>query len=443
MTLTTKKSQYELTSALAPLVVVSCDSHVGPSLAQMREYCPAILRQDYDAFSADIGEKFDIWADVRKVLRDLPDRAEAEAREHEIDRNLQTAGHNDMDARRVDMDRDGVAADVIYHSSQNGQPIPFIEGGSLFFNPTGSDLEKAAAGIHIYNHWLADACATAPERHTGVVHLPAWDIDACVREVEWARGVGLRAVNLPTPRPGIRIYDDPLWERFWCACESLHMSLNTHVGGAGGDIEFVGNHAQAMLYVDRSGWLSRRALPRLLFSGVFERHPDLRFVLTEQNGEWWRATMREYDSVYRTCEWQLKDQMPKKPSEYCATNVYIGGSYMAPFEAEMAIDEGYVQNIMWGSDYPHAEGTYQYPEVADSETMTHVALRFTFSGIDPAATKAMLGDNAIRCYELDESALQEVAARISAPTAAELSEPPDTLPDITASMAFRTVGPWG
>jgi len=70
----------------------------------------------------------------------------------------------------------------------------------------------------------------------------------------------------------------------------------------------------------------------------------------------------------------------KKPSEYCATNVYIGGSYMAPFEAEMAIDEGYVQNIMWGSDYPHAEGTYQYPEVADSETMTHVALRFTFSG---------------------------------------------------------------
>jgi len=67
-------------------------------------------------------------------------------------------------------------------------------------------------------------------------------------------------VNLPTPRPGIRIYDDPLWERFWCACESLHMSLNSHVGGAGGDIEFVGNHAQAMLYVDRSGWLSRRAL---------------------------------------------------------------------------------------------------------------------------------------------------------------------------------------
>ena len=43
MTLTTKNSQYELTSALAPLVVVSCDSHVGPSLAQMREYCPCLL----------------------------------------------------------------------------------------------------------------------------------------------------------------------------------------------------------------------------------------------------------------------------------------------------------------------------------------------------------------------------------------------------------------
>jgi len=118
----------------------------GPVARPNARVLPAILRQDYDAFSADIGEKFDIWADVRKVLRDLPDRAEAEAREHEIDRNLQTAGHNDMDARRVDMDRDGVAADVIYHSSQNGQPIPFIEGGSLFFNPTGSDLEKRRPG---------------------------------------------------------------------------------------------------------------------------------------------------------------------------------------------------------------------------------------------------------------------------------------------------------
>ena len=426
-----------------PLVIVSCDSHVGPTLAQMRSHCPSSLLNEYDTFTADMGPRFDIWADVRARLTELEDREEARAREHEIDRNLQTAGHNDMDARRRDMDEDGVAADVIFHSSQNGQPIPFISGGSLFFNPTGADLTRAAAGIHIYNQWLADACSTAPDRHVGVIHLPAWDIEASIREIGWGREVGLKAVNLPTARPGIKVYDHPDWEPFWAACEDLGLSLNTHVGGAGGDIEFLGKHSQAMLFLERSGWLSRRALPRLLFSGVFERHPRLNMVLTEQNGEWWTATMREYDSVYLSHRWQLKDQMPHPPSEYCHSQVFIGGSYMAPFEARMAVEDGYWENVMWGSDYPHAEGTYQFREDPGQPNITRMALRNTFAGMRPEHTIGMLGENAIRCFDLDRAALKAIAVRINAPTLDELSQPPQELPALTASMAFRTMGPWG
>jgi hypothetical protein len=194
------------------VIVVSCDSHIGPTPEQMRPYCPKQALDDYDSFAADQGPAFDIWADIRASIAALPDREEARQRESMLDRNLATAGHTDMDARRADMDRDGVVADVIYHSSQNGQPIPFIHGGSLWFNPTGSDLERAGLGTHIYNDWLADACATAPERHLGVAHLPIWDIDATIAEVRWAHSRGLRAINLPTVRPGIRIYDDPVWE---------------------------------------------------------------------------------------------------------------------------------------------------------------------------------------------------------------------------------------
>jgi predicted TIM-barrel fold metal-dependent hydrolase len=197
-----------------------------------------------------------------------------------------------------------------------------------------------------------------------------------------------------------------------------------------------------MLLLERSGWLSRRALPRLLFAGVFERHPNLRYVLTEQNGEWWAATMREYDSAYVAYRWQIKEQMPKKPSEYCATNVYIGGSYMAPLEAEMAVRDGYVDNIMWGSDYPHSEGTYQYVDPSE-ENPTRLALRYTFAGIDFPTTAAMLGDNAIRCYGFDRTALQAIADRIDAPTSAELRKPLEELPTWTGSRAFRTVGPYG
>jgi predicted TIM-barrel fold metal-dependent hydrolase len=198
-----------------------------------------------------------------------------------------------------------------------------------------------------------------------------------------------------------------------------------------------------MMLIDSAGWLARRGLPVMLFSGVFERHPGLRFVLTEQNGEWWSATMREYDSAYISHRWQLKDEMPKKPSEYCASNVYIGGSYMAPFEAEMAVEQGYAANVMWGSDYPHAEGTFQYPEHPDEESMTHLALRNTFAQVENQHTKMMVSDNAIRCYDLDADALRPIARAINAPTLDELSHALAALPQMTECRAFRTLGPWG
>ena len=423
------------------VVVVSCDSHIGPTLEQLRPYCPHEHLDAFDAYERAQASQFDIWIDMRASLAALPDRREAALREQMLDRNRQTAGHTDMHARRADMDEDGVAADVIYHSSQNGEPMPFIAGGSLWFNPTGADLEMAAVGTHIYNQWLADACATAPQRHVGVVHVPIWDIDATVAEIRWARSVGLRAVNLPTVRPGIMVYDDPAWELVWRTCEELEMSLNTHVGGAGGPIDIVGPQAMAMMQLERSGWLARRALPRLLFAGVFERYPRLKYVLTEQNGEWWSATMREYDSAYLTYRWQFADQMPRRPSEYCATNVFIGGSYMAPFEAEMAIREGYTDNIMWGSDYPHAEGTYQFDP--GNENSTKQALRYTFAAVDEPIRTKMLSTNAIACFGFDETELQAVANRINAPTNADISVPLGATPEWTGSKAFRTVGPFG
>jgi predicted TIM-barrel fold metal-dependent hydrolase len=425
-----------------PLVVISCDSHIGPTLKQMRPYCPAQYLDDYDDFTSNRPSNFDIWSDIRPSFVHL-DPAEAELRAKQLDRNLQTAGHYDMDARRRDMDDDGVAADVIYHSSQNGELIPFVEGGSLWFNPTGRDLERAAVGFHIYNHWLADACSTAPDRHLGVVHIPAWDIERSIEEVKWARSVGLRAVNLPTVRPGIPVYDHPNWEPFWDFCESEQVTLNTHVGGAGGEIEFFGPQSWGLGLIERSGFLSRRGLPRLLFAGVFERHPGLRYVLTEQNGDWWSASMAEYDSVYATYSWQFKDQMPKPPSEYCATNVFIGASYMAPFEAKMAVEQDYYRNAMWGSDYPHAEGTYQYREDPDEENSTHLQLRYAYSEIEPEPVRAMLGENAIRCYGFDPKALRDIAERINSPTQSELSTPLQEVPKWKGIFAFRKIGAWG
>src|SRR5262249_34509801 len=88
--------------------------------------------------------------------------------------------------------------------------------------------------------------------------------------------------------------------------------------------------------------------------------------------------------------------------------------------------------LMWGSDYPHFEGTHPF---------TRQALRNTFAGIDPAHVEAMVGLNAARAYGFDLERLRPLADRIG-PTVDELSRKPDSTPDDCCGRAFREASGW-
>ena len=138
----------------------------------------------------------------------------------------------------------------------------------------------------------------------------------------------------------------------------------------------------------------------------------------------------------------LRDQVPLRPSEYAIRNVFVGASFMAPFEAEHAVRDGYATQLIWGSDYPHIESTWQYTDCETDEPITRLALRHTFSQIPAEVTKAMVSDNGIRVYGLDGPKLADVAARIGAPTLDELATPIDAIPEHASPTAFRTYGAW-
>ncbi|WTW92519.1 amidohydrolase family protein [Streptomycetaceae bacterium NBC_01309] len=417
-----------------PVVVVSADCHIGPRLVEdLRPYCPADLLAAYDAYVDD------------------PNRSRGRylEREEAVDpdspwRNRLTDGHHDPAARRRDLDHEGVAAEVVFHGSQNDQPVPF-QTSMLGAN---DDPELAAAGIRIYNRWLADACAAAPDRHVGLAHLPMWDVDAAVAELRWAAGAGLRGVNFPAPRPWLRHYNDRAWEPFWAAAEELSMPLTTH-SGAGDPTLYAGPELGALQQIESGGWFSRRAAHHMIFSGVFERHPGLVLVLTEQPGEWWPYLATELDTVHMSAtrgNARLAAQVPELPSHYLHRNVYIGGSFLSRTEAVGAIRDGYADRIMWGSDYPHMEGTYQYqrPETPDAErvAMGKLSIRWTFAGLDRDAVRAMLGGTAAKVYGLDPAALAATARTIGAMTWGEIDAPLEAVPAGASPFAFRTVGPW-
>lgn len=432
-----------------PVPLVSCDGHIGPRLSDMRSYCPATHLEAYDDYAGQIGAMTAALTPsmARPVpVEDMPEEARIAAEQSA--RMRATEGAHDIHARIRDMDTDGVAVELVFHGVQDMRPVPWVgpAGFTLgeLIDPELRDL--GAVGMHIYNQWLADACSVAPERFVAAVLLPIWDIDASIAELTWAREAGLKAVNLPAPRRGLRFYDERVWDPFWSACEELGMTLVTHAGALDREDSAVhdGPHGGFIQMIELGGWPGRRALSRLILGGVFERHPELKLLLVEQNHNWWTSTIEEFDSAYLRSNWMVKDTVPRKPSEYLHDHVFIGASFMAPFEARHAIADGYAGNVMWGRDYPHVEGTWQ-PDDGSGENMTLASLRYCFADIDPAHTRAIVSDNGARILGLDQRELQAIGDRIGSPTLGDIRTPLEKIPEPGrgGALSFRTMGPWG
>ena len=103
--------------------------------------------------------------------------------------------------------------------------------------------------------------------------------------------------------------------------------------------------------------------------------------------------------------------------------------------------------MCWGSDYPHTEGTFQYPSDWNDEPVTHLALRSSYAGLPHSVIRNMVGENAIRAYGLDRDALAARHGRIAAPTIESIDRPLAAIPqrggDVAGgSLAFRTFGVW-
>ena len=247
-------------------------------------------------------------------------------------------------------------------------------------------------------------------------------------EVEWAAAAGLKGINLPAPRGDFPMLNDPVWEPLWAACAETGLSVNTH-GGGGEHYPYEGQGAQAM-YMMETPFRTRRGLWVMIFGGAFQRYPNLKLVLTEQWMDWTPSAMADMDGLYNgPTGLAIRSTLPKAPSEYFRENCFIGASFMSNGEAHMSVDHDLADNVMWGDDYPHAEGTW--PD-------TREAMRFTFSDIDPKYTRKFLGETAIDLYGLDRAKLADVANRIG-PSVDDVATP-YTLPEdaVVGLYAFRT-----
>ena len=299
----------------------------------------------------------------------------------------------DPELRLRDQARDGVRGEVLY--------------GVLGTTGRMNDPEAAVEVLRVYNEWLADFCATHPDRYAGLASIPNHPLPAAVAEVERVarRGVvrGLDIANASDLTPLWDPYWNPLWEAVAASGLPLHFHtvggyLSDHVRNIvliGGDPSRAGaDIAAADLGVARAAFAANltqfqinmaNILTSLVFGGALERHPRLRVVLGESGIGWIPYVLQRMDAEW---EDQFKDlALTMPPSAYWHRQCWA--TYQTDPIGVRLLDVLGEDRVMWGSDFPHPDGVWPDSREYIQKELGHLS--------EPTRRK-VVGENAARLY---------------------------------------------
>ena len=398
--------------------LVSADSHVAAPPELFRPYMEAAYLGRLDDLKREDTRFLDYTQKLGKFPEDELDLIDS-------DGAIRSGGVEEsfvLERRLAEMDREGIAAELVLAGAQTAT-TPFF-GVTNHVYPA----DVRAAGVRAYHRWLGDVIDASGNRLIGVANCgPCHDMDATVRELHWVAEHGFRSVSVPgvIADPDLPPLWDEFFEPFWKTCAELGLVLSVHAGHGhlqgkwitfldkifSADNEEDGRAMLQALLNTKGGpldldYIPARVMRTLMLGGVFDRYPNVQLALTEVRSDWVPAMMTLLDGRYQLGDTPLK----KSPSEYWHSNCWTGASAIKQSEIRLRHEIG-VNRMMFGRDYPHPESTW--PNTFDW-------FREAFAGVPISEVRAIVSDNAIRCYGLDRTMLQAVADRIG-PRVADLA----------------------
>jgi predicted TIM-barrel fold metal-dependent hydrolase len=356
--------------------VISADSHVQepPDLYEripkaMRERAPRRVERDGKIYMVVDGRK------PRRI--DLAEQRATQDDQSREFRNDPSGGRN-LSLRLHDLERDGIAAEVIYPN----------QSLALYMSPA-PDYQLAVA--QAYNDWASEHFAAHRQRFAPVGMVPVHDIASAVQEVERAAKLGFRSVKIPITQRA-RPYNRPEYEPLWAALAATGMVLAFHAftnsedeyptdwgeeEGFGGALDFM-----AMRMAD-----GQHPVSQLISSGVCDRHPRLRFVIVECGAGWLAWLLYVLDEQVEKKHMWIRPILSLKPSEFFARQGFI--TFTDDPMALRNLPFTGADCLLWGSDYPHDEGSFPHSQAV---------IERTFAGLSALEKRKIVYDNAARLY---------------------------------------------
>ena len=356
--------------------VVDADVHVTPPPTFWAEYLSPRFRDQAPRVESGDDVDYIVFEGQRRAVNLMQSQA---GRTFDKYKNagkladMRTGGWM-VDKRLEDMDRDGIDKAVVF----GGGPLG-----------TGN-LELYLDSFDAFNRWQSDFCADSNGRMFACAYLTTVDVDQTVAGMRAARARGDVAVNLPAfPQSaeqftkegavfqamtgdanGKRQYRDPEFDPIWQTAVELDLPITFHLG------------ARVSRFKDKVNFLCDLPMGKpamlemvniLLYSGVFDRFPQLRIGLIESGVGWIPWACEYMDRAWEMQRHWTGCQIKHPPSFYFDQNVYA--SFIEdPVGVELRHKAG-GRNIMWSSDYPHSETTFPH---------SHKAIERNFKGVPKA-----------------------------------------------------------
>jgi predicted TIM-barrel fold metal-dependent hydrolase len=312
-----------------------------------------------------------------------------------VSRYRQTGGRTpegDPDLILEDMDFDGVDVQLMHPNLS-------------LFGLYSDDHELSMAHARVYSDYVVERFSPYFSRIAPTAPVPITDIADAVAEIERVAAAGFRAILLPAipPKP----YFAPDYEPVWAAAQAngVHAFFHCATGGVKTDdskaipLRAVMGMADEINNTVTPKLAARRMMTQcvhntinpqqimieLIAGGVPERYPDLHFGLIEFNAHWLASLVGAMEKAWKTgtgqdADWWIgywddarpaddQPQMarmfdlnekwphPLRPSEYVRRQFHV--SFQDDPVAIACRHITGLSTIVWGNDYPHAEGTFR------------------------------------------------------------------------------------
>ncbi|MBF4479273.1 MULTISPECIES: amidohydrolase family protein [Rhodococcus] len=295
------------------------------------------------------------------------------------------------------MDDYGIHAQILYPNVAVFSQKTLQSNGS-------NDLQLEC--VRAYNDYLTEWAQFAPGRYVPVGILPFWDMEATIAEVERVAAAGHKGLVF-TQNPaafGLPVLTDPYWDRLWASAQEKKLPINFHIASGEVDLSGFGHESNGVaanygmmgisFFMDNA-----RTISQLIFGGICDRFPELKFVSVESGIGWMPFALEGMD-------WQWRNSGVHKehpnyellPSEYFKRQIY-GCFWFEQDSARSAIEQLGADNVLYETDYPHP--TSMSPGPASDAVRPDDYLRRNFAHLSEADARKILHDNAAALYNLD------------------------------------------